>query len=286
MPESIRSLLTTLRALEGQELSLKSELADEESGRRSLQSALASARNTLKGFEGRKDSAPYVAAQADCERLEPPIAAAEARIAEINRRLQEARAAKNEITAGADRVAVFALAYQDTAHQADRALAEFEEAVRKHEDATARRDAAAARLVAAEQARAQALEPDAMAQARAVVTTARADLDDTETLLANLARLLEERRARLQAARVAMEAARKRAWKARRDDELKALHADCHRLHVAFAAGVASGEGGRDYGLFLREVMDASPRPADLDALSASLAEALGVPARSPRFAR
>ena len=285
MSESIRSLLTTLRALEEQERSLKSELSAEESGRRSLQSALAEARNTMKGHESRKDSRPYLVAQADSERLYPLIAAAEARIAEINHQLQEARAAQNAITAGTDRAAVFALAYQDAMHQADRALVEFEETVRKHEDATARRDAAAARLATAEQARAQALEPDAMATARAVVTTAQADLDDADTLLANLGRLLEERRARLQTTRATVATAHKRVWKAVRDDEIAALHANYPRLHVAFAAGVVSGENGQNYEWFARDVMTASPRPADLNTLLEPLAEALGVPARSPRFA-
>lgn len=281
----IRSQLNNLHTLEGRERSLKADLADEESNRRFLQSALAEARNTMKGHESRKDSRPYLVAQADSERLESQLAAAEVRIAETNRQLSEARAAQNAITAGTDRAAVFALAYQDAMHQADRALMEFEEAVRKHEDATTLRDAAAARLATAEQARAQALEPDVMAQARAVVTTAQADLDDADTLLANLGRLLEERRARLQTTRATVATAHKRVWKAVRDDEIAALHADFQHLHVAFAAGVASGENGQNYEWFARDVMTASPRPADLNTLLEPLAEALGVPARLPRFA-
>lgn len=286
MSESIRSLLTTLLALEEQECSLKSELAKEESALARAIKDLANARNTMAGNEARKTSHSYLTAQADYERLKPQFAAAEARIAEINHQLHEARAAQNAITAGAHRVAVFVLAYQDAAQQADRTSMEFEEAVRKHEDATARREAAAARLATADQERAQALEPDAMAQARAVFTTAQADLDDAETLLANLARLLEERRARLRTTRVTVANAHQRAWKARYDDALDALAADRDRLHMAFAAGVAGGVFVPNYAWFASEVLTvALPAPTDLDGVFAPMAEALGVPARLPRFA-
>ena len=84
MTADLPSLLNTLRELEGRGRFLKSALAEAESESRSLKAGLADAKNSLKGYESRPDSHQYRAAQVDCERLEPLLAAAEARVADLN----------------------------------------------------------------------------------------------------------------------------------------------------------------------------------------------------------
>ena len=88
------------------------------------------------------------------------------------------------------------------------------------------------------------------------------------------------------AVRTALAAAHQRAWKVRYADALDALAADRDRLHAAFAAGVASGDIAQNYAWFAREVLPAAlPAPPDLDCVLTPLADALGVPARLPKFA-
>lgn len=286
MTADLHALLNTLRALEQQERSLKSALADALPTLQALKNERYAARNIVKGYEERPDHPHNRAALVECERLSALITTAEARIADMNRELQETRVAKDEITNGPNATATFVLAYQDAARQAESAQIACVEVVQRHAAAVTQRDAAAAALAAAEQARAQALDADAMARARALLTRAQADGSDAEALVANLERQLAERRAHLQKDRAALAAAHQQVWQARYNDECAALYADSsHQLHAAFAAGVASGAIGRGYERFTREVMAASPRPADLDDLLMPMAEALGVPAHLPPFA-
>lgn len=286
MTADLPSLLNTLRELEGRGRFLKSALAEAESESRSLKAGLADAKNSLKGYESRPDSHQYRAAQVDCERLEPLLAAADARVADLNYQLQEVRTAKAEIEAGPARAAVFALAYREVEQQAAAAQVALAEAVHRHEAAEAERAKAAAAVAAAEQVRAQALDPAAMTLAHTALVKAQAALGAAEALVANLGRLVEDRRARLQKDRTALAAAHQRAWKVRYADALDALAADRDRLHAAFAAGVASGDIAQNYAWFAREVLPAAlPAPPDLDRVLTPLAEALGVPARLPKFA-
>ena len=286
MTEQAQSLLNALRRLEEQARSLKSDLARETERLRKLKECLFDARNVLKGHEHteRQDHPNRLAAQADCEQLEPKIVDTEAKINVLKTQLQEAHAALAEITEGPERTAVYALGYHDAVQQAARTLDEFKAATRKYDDAVVLRDAAATQLASAEQDRAQALDPDAMVKARATLTLAQADRDDAEILLANLARLVEERRAKMQKETAAVVAAHQRFWEAMQADEIAALHADFEHLHKAFAAGRAAGKS-IDYGFFAREVMTASPPPADLAVIAAPMVEAFGVPARPPKFA-
>lgn len=280
----LHALLNNLRALEEQERSIKSALAEAESESRSLKTELADARNALKGYEGRPDHPQRRTALGDCERLEPLLAAAEARVADLSRQLQEVRTAKAEIEAGPDRAAVFAHAYQDVAAMADAALVALAEAVQRHQVAESERVKAAAAVAAAGEVRAKALDPAAMTLAHAALVKAQTDLGAAEALVANLARLVEDRRAGLRKAHTALAAAHQRAWKARYDDALDALAADRDRLHAAFAAGVASGAVAQNFTGFVREVLAvAIPAPPDLEGILAPMAEALGVPVRLPK---
>lgn len=286
MMTDIHALLNDLRELEERERSLKSALAEAESESRSLKAGLADARNAVKGYESQPDHPRHRAALGDCEQLEPLLAAVEARVADLGRQLQEVRTAKAEIEAGPDRAAVFALRYREAEQQADAALAALAEAVQRHQVAEAERVKAAAAGAAAEQARSKALDPAAMTLAHAALVKAQTDLGAAEALVANLARLVEDRRAGLRKATTTLAAAHQRAWKARYDDALAALGADRDRLHTAFAAGVASGAVVQNFTWFAREVLAvAVPAPPDLKDLLDPMAEALGVPARLPKFA-
>lgn len=286
MTADLHSLLNNLRELEERERFLKSALVEAEFESRSLKAGLADARNAVKGYESQPDHPRHRAALVDCERLEPLVAAIEARVADLNHQLQGVRTAKAEIEAGPDRAAVFALAYQDAAATADAALVALAEAVQRHEIAESERVKAAAAVAAAEQVRAKALDPAAMTMAHAALVKAQTDLGAAEALVVNLARLVEDRRAGLRKATTTLAAAHQRAWKARYDDALAALGADRDRLHTAFAAGVASGAVVQNFTWFAREVLAvAVPAPPDLKDLLDPMAEALGVPARLPKFA-